>query len=103
MRCGSGASRSGRMRATLWLRFPARFLGCVVPVCPGDRPVIGIDLHRRRSVLVRLPADDQQIGRCVRIANDVPHLLAQLVGAGEHPREVLEATYGWYWAVLGGR
>jgi transposase len=64
-----------------------------------DRPVIGIDLHRRRSVLVRLAADGQQVGRCVRIANDVPHLLAQLAGAGEHPRVVLEATYGWYWAV----
>ncbi|MGW0827847.1 hypothetical protein [Streptomyces sp. NPDC002845] len=61
-----------------------------------DRPVIGIDLHRRRSVLVRLAADGQQAGRAVRFANDVPHLLAQLVGAGEHPRVAIEATYGWY-------
>ncbi|PKV82841.1 hypothetical protein [Streptomyces sp. TLI_146] len=57
-----------------------------------DRPVIGIDLHRRRSVAVRLAADGQQIGRATRFANDVPHLLSQLTGAGEHPRVAIEAT-----------
>ena len=39
------------------------------------RQVVGIDLHRRRSVIVRMTE------------------------AGEHPEVVLEATYGWYWAV----
>src|SRR6266511_2208620 len=39
------------------------------------RQVVGIDLHRRRSVIVRMTE------------------------AGENPDVVLEATYGWYWAV----
>src|SRR6201982_2622782 len=36
------------------------------------KQVVGIDLHRRGAVIAR---------------------------AGEHPRVVIEATYGWYWAV----
>jgi transposase len=63
-----------------------------------ERRLIGIDLHRRRSVLVHLAADGTQIGKAVRIENDVQRLSAQLVGTGESPRVVLEATYGWYWA-----
>jgi hypothetical protein len=39
------------------------------------KQVVGIDLHRRRSVIVRMTE------------------------AGEAPEVVLEATYGWYWAV----
>jgi hypothetical protein len=38
-----------------------------------DRSVIGIDLHRRRSVVVRLVADGQQTGRATRFTDDVPH------------------------------
>jgi transposase len=35
----------------------------------------------------------------VRILNDPDSLALQLGEAGEHPDVVLEATYGWYWAV----
>jgi transposase len=35
----------------------------------------------------------------VRIVNDVDRLSAVRARAGEHPEVVLEATYGWYWAV----
>ena len=35
----------------------------------------------------------------MRILNDPDSLALQLVEAGEHPEVVLEATYGWYWAV----
>jgi transposase len=35
----------------------------------------------------------------VRILNDPDSLVLQLEEAGEHPDVVLEATYGWYWAV----
>jgi transposase len=63
------------------------------------RPVVGIDLHRRRTVLVTMQADGTQVGKPVRIVNDPARLKAALAGAGEHPRVVLEATYGWYWAV----
>jgi transposase len=63
------------------------------------RPVVGIDLHRRRTVLVSMQADGTELGKPVRIANDPARLKAALAGAGENPRVVLEATYGWYWAV----
>ena len=40
-----------------------------------EREYVGIDFHRRRSVVVRISP------------------------AGEQPEVVIEATYGWYWAV----
>ena len=35
----------------------------------------------------------------VRILNDVESLDRVIERAGEDPEVVLEATYGWYWAV----
>ena len=35
----------------------------------------------------------------VRISNDVERLATVMARAGEAPEVVLEATYGWYWAV----
>lgn len=58
---------------------------------------VGIDLHRRRSVLVRCDAAGQRL-ETTRIDNDPVSLAAVLARAGEHPEVVLEATYGWYWA-----
>ncbi len=58
---------------------------------------VGIDLHRRRSVIVRMGKDGQRL-ETVRIVNDVDRLAAVLARAGESPEVVLEATYGWYWA-----
>ena len=34
----------------------------------------------------------------VRITNSPAALRAEIAEAGEHPRVVVEATYGWYWA-----
>jgi transposase len=62
------------------------------------RQVVGIDLHRRRSVIVRMTETGQQLDS-VRITNDPMALAAEIAKAGEHPQVVLEATYGWYWAV----
>jgi hypothetical protein len=59
---------------------------------------VGIDLHRRRSVVVRMDGTGQVL-EATRIVNDVDRLLDVLAGAGETPEVVLEATYGWYWAV----
>jgi len=59
---------------------------------------VGIDLHRRRSVLVRMSEDGNVLER-VRIVNDADRLAAVITRAGEDPEVVLEATYGWYWAV----
>ena len=61
------------------------------------REVVGMDLHRRRSVLVRMTADGQKLGTA-RITNSPAELRRQIARAGKHPRVVLEATYGWYWA-----
>jgi transposase len=58
---------------------------------------VGIDLHRRRSVIVRRAPDGETL-ETVRIDNDAAALAAELAKAGEHPEVVLEATYGWYWA-----
>ena len=61
------------------------------------RQVVGIDLHRRRSVIVRMTEAGERLDS-VRIANDPMVLAAEIAKAGEHPQVVLEATYGWYWA-----
>ena len=61
-------------------------------------PFVGIDLHRRRTVLVRTTNTGQVLEQ-VRISNDVERLTEVVARAGEHPEVVLEATYGWYWAV----
>lgn len=59
---------------------------------------VGIDLHRRRTVLVRTTASGEVL-ESVRIVNDVDRLIDVIAHAGEAPEVVLEATYGWYWAV----
>jgi transposase len=58
---------------------------------------VGIDLHRRRSVVVRT-AEDGEVLEAVRILNDVDRLNSVIDRAGQAPEVVLEATYGWYWA-----
>jgi transposase len=59
---------------------------------------VGIDLHRRRSVVVRTTAAGEVLEK-VRIVNDVGRLAEVIARAGDAPEVVLEATYGWYWAV----
>ena len=61
------------------------------------RQVVGMDLHRRRSVLVRITEDGRRLGMA-RITNSPEELRAQIARAGKSPKVVLEATYGWYWA-----
>ncbi len=62
------------------------------------RQVVGIDLHRRRSVIVRMTEDGRKL-ETVRITNSPAALRAVIARAGKNPRVVIEATYGWYWAV----
>ena len=62
------------------------------------RQIVGMDLHRRRSVLVRMSEAGEQLG-VVRIDNDPVALEQVIAAAGESPEVVLEACYGWYWAV----
>jgi hypothetical protein len=57
--------------------------------------IVGMDLHRRRSVLVRMTDTGQRL-ETVRISNDPDYLRQVMARAGEAPEVVLEATYGWY-------
>src|SRR3954447_3767513 len=61
------------------------------------RQFVGMDLHRRRSVLVRMTESGKQL-ETVRISNDPEYLRQVMARAGEAPEVVLEAAYGWYWA-----
>ena len=63
-----------------------------------DRQYVGIDFHRRRSVIVRLDTDGARLG-LHRIVNDPFELTKVIACCGEAPQVVIEATYGWYWAV----
>nr|WP_198961619.1 transposase [Pseudonocardia sp. MH-G8] len=58
--------------------------------------IVGMDLHRRRSLLVRMTESGQRL-ETVRISNDPEYLREVMTRAGEAPEVVLEATYGWYW------
>ena len=58
---------------------------------------VGIDLHRRRSVIVRMTGEGEVL-ETIRIDNDPVALSLELAKAGPDPEVVLEATYGWYWA-----
>jgi transposase len=58
---------------------------------------VGIDLHRRRSMLVRRDSKGDTV-HALRVTNDdTTAITGMLAAAGEHPDVVVEATYGWYW------
>jgi transposase len=63
-----------------------------------QRQYVGIDLHRRRSVIVRVDAGGEHVST-ERIVNEPAALAAAVSAAGEQAEVVVEATYGWYWAV----
>ena len=63
----------------------------------AGRQYVGIDLHRRRSVIVR-QTEQGELLESVRIDNDPVALSLEIAKAGTDPEVVLEATYGWYWA-----
>jgi transposase len=60
--------------------------------------LVGIDLHRRRSVICRMSAEGEVL-ESVRIDNDRARLLQEVAKAGAGAPVAIEATYGWYWAV----
>jgi transposase len=62
-----------------------------------QRQYVGIDLHRRRTVIVRMDGEGVVLGQA-RIDNDAIALAGQLALAGPAPEVAMEATLGWYWA-----
>jgi len=63
-----------------------------------QRQYVGIDLHRRRSVVVRMAEDGQVLG-VDQIVNEPMELAKAVAKAGPNAEVALESTYGWYWAV----
>jgi hypothetical protein len=63
-----------------------------------EREYVGIDFHRRRSVVVRVSAGGERLS-VVGIDNDPAAMAAVVTEAGPSPEVVIEATYGWYWVV----
>ena len=59
--------------------------------------IVGMDLHRRRSVLVRMTEDGRKLSTA-KISNSPARLTAEIRRAGPRPKVVLEACNGWYWA-----
>jgi transposase len=62
-----------------------------------EQQYVGIDLHRRRSVIVRMD-DAGEVFGVSRIENDPLQLAMAIAEAGPDPEVALEACYGWYWA-----
>src|SRR5215216_2696093 len=58
---------------------------------------VGIDLHRRRSVVVVLNDDGERMSWS-RVDNTPANLAAEIVAAGDGAEVAMEATWGWYWA-----
>jgi hypothetical protein len=56
---------------------------------------VGVDLHRRRSVIVVLDGDGTELWTH-RIDNSPLNLGLEIEKAGPEPEVVLEATWGWY-------
>jgi transposase len=63
-----------------------------------ERQYVGIDFHRRRSVIVRMNAAGERLA-VTRVNNDPLAISAAVAEAGPEPEVVIEATYGWYWVV----
>src|SRR5438874_7217555 len=61
---------------------------------PVEREYVGIDLHRRRSVIVRKNAAGELIAK-THIDNSPLALAEAVAAAGPEPEVVLEATFGW--------
>jgi transposase len=62
-----------------------------------EQQYVGIDLHRRRSVIVRMD-DAGAVLQVSKIDNDPLALSMAVAEAGPDPEVALEACYGWYWA-----
>ena len=58
---------------------------------------VGIDLHRRRSVIVVLNDDGDRVSWS-RIDNTPANLAAEVQAAGVAAEVAMEACWGWYWA-----
>lgn len=63
-----------------------------------DERYVGIDLHRRRSVIHVMDAEGTKLSS-TRVTNEPMNLLGAMPPPGDGVEVVVEATYSWYWAV----
>jgi transposase len=59
---------------------------------------VGIDLHRRRSVIYRMDEHGEKINS-TRVTNEPMNFAKEVSAAPVGSDVIIEATYGWYWAV----
>ncbi len=95
-RRSSSRRREPSAKSTLGVPQPTRRRRKETPVEP-QRQYVGIDLHRRRSVIVHRGADGEVLAT-THSDNEPAALAAAVADAGPEPEVVLEACYGWYWA-----
>lgn len=62
-----------------------------------ERQYVGVDLHKRRSVIVRMDSEGKRL-ETHWIENSPMRLADAVSSAGDAPFVVVEATAGWYWA-----
>ena len=58
---------------------------------PVEQEYVGVDLHRRRSVIVRMSPDGERL-TTEKIDNNAMALAAAIAPAGPKPKVVVEAT-----------
>ena len=96
-RRSSSRRREPSVQSTLGVSKPTRKRRKETPV-EHQQQYVGIDLHRRRSVVVHVAEDGQVLG-VDQVVNDPVELSMAVAKAGPDPEVALESTYGWYWAV----
>ena len=93
-RQGSSRRREPRVQGTLGVAKPTRKRK--ETLVEHQQQYVGIDLHRRRSVIVRMD-DAGEVVEVSKIDNDPVALAMAVAAAGPDPEVALEACYGWYW------
>ena len=94
-RQGSSRRREPSVQGTLGVAKPTRKRK--ETLVEHKQQYVGIDLHRRRSVIVRM-TEQGEVLSTVQIENDPVALAVAIAEAGPDPEVALESTYGWYWA-----
>jgi hypothetical protein len=90
-RTGADSTIDGNDQASVLGALDNQAPGMSVSGAYEGRQIVGVDLHRRRSVLVRMTETGEHL-ETVRIANDPDYLRQVMARAGEAPDVVLEAT-----------
>ena len=66
-------------------------------VVTSEHGLVGIDLHRRRSVIYRMDQAGEKISS-VRVDNEPDRFAKEVSAAPAGSDFIIEATYSWYWA-----